>query len=54
MENGSACEGEVLKMVTDVFNLAIDLANAEDDPMGAVTSVIKTAQTFDFPVCNSS
>jgi len=39
-------------MVTDVLDAATSLANAEDDPMGAITSTISVVKAFDYPICS--
>jgi len=53
MVNGGNCAGEILTMVTDVFNAAISYATAAEDPMGAVEDTITVVQDFDFPVCSN-
>jgi len=54
MTDSSACAGEIMSMCEDVLEAAADLATIEDDPMGAVNSVVKVVKDFDFPVCGSS
>lgn len=52
MANGGDCAGEILDMVTEVFNEALSLATADDDPVGAITDTIKLVKAFDFPICS--
>jgi len=46
------CAGDILKMVYDVMDAAVSLAGADEDPVGAVTSVISVVKAFDYPICS--
>jgi len=38
-------------MVYDVMDAAVSLATADEDPVGAVTSVIDVVKAFAYPIC---